>query len=123
MSARWRLNRAFLKVYRDDALVEQDMKCRYCRDPMAFRGSTVEHKIPRSKKGGGRRSNICASCRPCNLAKGDMTDQDFMDLIQTEPVGRSRSIHACWRRRTTNLEQEVAASRGRGCPNSTGTEA
>jgi 5-methylcytosine-specific restriction endonuclease McrA len=112
MSGRWKLNRAFLKVYRDDALVDQDMKCRYCRDNMTFASSTIEHRTPRSRLGDGRRSNISASCRPCNLAKGDMTDPEFMALLQAEPVGRPNSVRACWRRRQANLSREIAASRG-----------
>jgi 5-methylcytosine-specific restriction endonuclease McrA len=112
MRARWKLNRAFLKVYRDEALVEQHMKCRYCRDPMTFASSTIEHRTPRSRLGDGRRSNISASCRPCNLAKGDMTDPEFVALLQSEPVGRQNSIRACWRRREHNLAKELAVSRG-----------
>lgn len=111
MSSRWRLSRAFTKMYRDEALVAQDMCCRYCRDPLTYRTSTVEHRVPRSRHGDSRRENIAASCQPCNLAKGAMTDEEFMSLLQSEPVGRSKAIRACWRRRDENLGKEVAAKR------------
>lgn len=111
MSSTWRLSRAFVKMYRDEALVGQDMCCRYCRDALTYRTSTVEHRIPRSRHGDSRRKNIAATCQPCNTAKGSMTDSEFMALLQREPSDRSKAIRACWRRRSDNLRKQVAAKR------------
>ena len=98
-----KLDRAFMKIYREDALVAQDKKCCYCAERLNYRSVTAEHKQPRSKNGSDKRENIAGSCRDCNEAKGSMTDAAFKKLIKSFPSGKHYKIILSWSRRRINL--------------------
>lgn len=49
--------------------------CYYCG--VRVSGGHIDHKNPRSRGGSNRRNNLVLACAPCNLAKNDMTAQQF----------------------------------------------
>lgn len=54
-------------------------KCHYCAAVLTLDGKWhIEHKIPRALFGGSEQSNLVASCTPCNHAKRDKTDLEFI---------------------------------------------
>jgi hypothetical protein len=62
----------------------QENKCYYCGD-LFFNGSLNcykhrEHKTPLSRGGSNYISNIVLSCPKCNLEKGTMTHEEFLQL-------------------------------------------
>lgn len=73
---------AWLRVYRCEALTEQNGRCRYCKDKLTPLTATAEHLQPRSKGGSTNAKNVKASCRACNLTKGSLSDQQFSKLIK-----------------------------------------
>lgn len=97
--------RAWLRMYKEDALREQHFKCCYCRDPLTFKASTTEHKQPKSKGGGHSKQNIAASCARCNRAKGDIQDAKFQKIIK-HPEGDPFDIWMVYVRRKLNLQIE-----------------
>jgi hypothetical protein len=101
-----KLDRAFVKVYREEALLSQDKKCCYCHDLLTFKSVTAEHKQPRSKNGSDAKENIAGSCRACNEAKGAITDAKFKKLIKSFPSGMNYKIILTWSRRRINLALE-----------------
>lgn len=48
-------------------------KCHYCGVRLTWRGKyelTADHFIPKAAGGSNKRTNLVASCGPCNWAKG-----------------------------------------------------
>ena len=52
-------------------------RCTYCGTARAERYE-LDHIIPRSRGGTNRVSNLVASCHGCNVAKGNMSVEDFL---------------------------------------------
>ena len=52
-------------------------KCRYCGDAKAERYE-LDHIVPRSRGGANRVSNLVVSCQDCNIAKGNMSVEEFL---------------------------------------------
>ena len=50
---------------------EQEGRCGGCRTHFEFRHFEVDHKVPRSKAGGGNIENLQLLCASCNRIKGD----------------------------------------------------
>lgn len=98
-----RLEAAFIRMYREQARVEQKSRCKYCYDPLSARSATADHVKARSRNGSDRRDNIVASCGPCNTAKGSMSGAVFQKLLHSFPSGHGVSILLAWSRRRINL--------------------
>ena len=62
---------------RYDLWIEQDRKCYYCGEAMAFENGNTEHKQPRSKGGPNVRENLAFTCVPCNSEKGSRTEVEY----------------------------------------------
>lgn len=64
--------------YGDDAA-----HCWYCGTEENL-GSVFhwEHQTPRARGGSNQDTNIVRACRPCNLAKGTMTVQEFRNKVE-----------------------------------------
>jgi methionyl-tRNA synthetase len=80
------LDRAFIRIYKEDALRENDMECSYCFRKMRYRESTVEHKISKANGGSNHRDNIGASCERCNSRKGKSNHKDFIKEINKPKI-------------------------------------
>ena len=52
-------------------------KCTYCGTARAERYE-LDHIVPKSRGGTNRVSNLVVSCQSCNIAKGNMSVQDFL---------------------------------------------
>ena len=56
--------------------------CYYCGVKLSRSTVSKDHKLPRSKGGGGYDvDNIAAACVPCNLRKGNMTAAEFLKFL------------------------------------------
>lgn len=106
-----RLEAAFLRVYREQARVQQMSRCKYCHDPLTARSATADHVKARSRNGSNRQENIVAACEPCNKAKGSMTVGAFQKLLHSFPHGHGIPILLAWSRRRINLAAARAEKR------------
>jgi len=50
--------------------------CQYCAKRFSYNELTMDHIIPKSRGGDKSWTNIVASCRKCNSAKGNKTPQE-----------------------------------------------
>lgn len=55
-------------------------RCHYCKRIVTHSTATIDHRIPRSRGGNNCIANMVLSCAPCNNAKGDMTEEEFLDI-------------------------------------------
>lgn len=72
--------------YLQGRLVERDIvgsACPYCGDKIALGTFSVDHILPLSRGGGHQALNLVVCCRRCNMAKGDMSSQEFSALLDT----------------------------------------
>lgn len=106
-----KLNAAFLRVYREQARVQQKSCCKYCREPLTAAATTADHVQPRSRHGSDTRENIVAACQPCNSAKGSMSAPAFQKLLHSFPHGHPLQVLLAWSRRRINLAVERAERR------------
>lgn len=54
-------------------------RCHYCGTALTLDGRWhIEHKMPRALFGGSEQDNLAAACAPCNHAKRDKTDLEFI---------------------------------------------
>lgn len=54
-------------------------KCHYCATPLTLDGKWhIEHMQPKALLGPNDKSNLVASCVPCNMKKRDMTAEEFI---------------------------------------------
>lgn len=54
--------------------------CEYCLNPVAESEATVDHVVPKSRRGGNEVENLALACYDCNQAKGDLTALEFVYL-------------------------------------------
>lgn len=99
------LDLAFIRVYREQARVEQNSQCEYCFERLSYNTATADHVKAQSKNGSDRKENIVAACSPCNSAKGSMSVGNFKNLIKSNeiPRGKHWTILLAWSRRRINL--------------------
>jgi len=77
-----RINAAFLRSYRANALTAQGGYCKYCLRPLPRNAATADHRRPKAAGGNDYPSNIVAACQPCNSAKGKMSERAFLSAIK-----------------------------------------
>ena len=96
-----KLDAAFIKAHRIDALSAQNGFCRYCLGPLTPREATADHRTPRARGGSNAKANIAAACRDCNMTKGMMDERLFQRLIAgpMAPTGLGIHLIAAWSRR------------------------
>ena len=73
-------------------------RCTYCGTAKAERHE-LDHIVPRSRGGTNRVSNLVVSCQDCNIAKGNMSVEEFLAdkpkrLVKVKAVMRSRLADA-----------------------------
>lgn len=77
-----KLNAAFVRAYRLNALTAQGGFCKYCFCPLPRSIATADHRVPRKAGGGDHQQNIVAACGSCNKAKGHMSEAAFLSAIK-----------------------------------------
>jgi len=58
------------------------MKCQYCG---SLSDLTIDHVLPRSRKGLSSWDNLTTACRNCNASKGDSTPDEAGMLLRSKP--------------------------------------
>ncbi len=80
MKNKARFKPAFRRKRRE--AIQEYSACFYCGvvDPRM----TVDHLTPTSRGGSNGRTNLRPACRPCNLAKGARTLEEYREVVQKE---------------------------------------
>lgn len=102
---------AWVRVYRTEALADQDNKCRFCRSPIRVRVVTGDHLVPRSRGGQTTKKNIVAACLVCNQAKGSHTVGQFERMIRSPQAGQPIEVWLAWALRRISLATERSCAR------------
>lgn len=55
--------------------------CALCGKPVKFSELTIDHKVPLDKGGSNDMTNLQLACRRCNLAKSNLMDNEWFDMI------------------------------------------
>jgi 5-methylcytosine-specific restriction endonuclease McrA len=84
-----RQNRA---VSRKGILLRDGSSCQYCGARLPSGSLTLDHVVPRSRRGLSTWENLVASCFPCNNRKQDRTPAEAGMTLLKQP--RQISIHA-----------------------------
>ncbi len=58
---------------RSVVLARDEFKCQYCNKSLVYREATVDHIVPRSRRGINHWTNCVTSCKSCNRKKADRT--------------------------------------------------
>ena len=59
--------------------------CQYCYKRLSFEASTIDHVIPKSRKGQKTWTNVVISCRSCNSYKNNMTLKEAGMSLKVSP--------------------------------------
>lgn len=62
-----------------DCLKKHDFKCRYCKNDIDKNKWHLDHIRPISQYGTNTVENIAPSCKTCNIMKGAMYENDFIE--------------------------------------------
>ena len=60
--------------------------CVYCDEDLRDAEIHMDHVIPESKGGPTSYNNLQVTCRKCNLAKGVLTESEFMYRLRTRAM-------------------------------------
>lgn len=65
---------------RREIFEKSEGQCHYCGVALTLDGRWhIEHKMPKALLGSNEKSNLVASCAPCNFKKRDKTDTEFIE--------------------------------------------
>ena len=68
-------------------IIERDgYYCVYCDEDLRDAEIHMDHVIPESKGGPTSYDNLQVTCRKCNLAKGALTESEFMNRLRTRAI-------------------------------------
>jgi len=68
-------------------IIERDgYYCVYCDEDLRDAEIHMDHVIPESKGGPTSYDNLQVTCRKCNLAKGALTESEFMNRLRTRAM-------------------------------------
>lgn len=56
-------------------------ECYFCKKPLELNQSTLDHYLPKSKKGTMDVFNLVICCKKCNKLKGNKIPEDYKDII------------------------------------------
>lgn len=59
--------------------------CQYCGIQLCDKTATIDHVVPRSKGGSSTWVNMVASCKDCNLSKGNRTPKEAKMELKSKP--------------------------------------
>jgi 5-methylcytosine-specific restriction endonuclease McrA len=68
------------RMWREEIKRRDGYQCVYCGSSEDL---TIDHIVPQCKGGPTTSSNCATACRSCNLAKGSMQVDEFMETILT----------------------------------------
>jgi hypothetical protein len=109
--AQAKIDRAFFRAARADALTQQRGRCAYCKERLTASSVTADHMFARARGGNDNRDNILAACFLCNNAKGKRRIGEFKNLIKNPPRDARIGIRSAWMRRKLNKRIEAAERR------------
>lgn len=69
---------------RRQRLLEENPHCFYCGCDLTVDNSTLDHLVPRAKKGPNKSENIVLSCYTCNHRKGTKTAAQYLAILNAE---------------------------------------
>lgn len=61
--------------------MRDECKCYYCKKSLKFNKITLDHYLPKSKKGTMDVFNLVTCCKFCNKLKGNRTPEDYKEVI------------------------------------------
>jgi 5-methylcytosine-specific restriction endonuclease McrA len=68
-------------------VIERDgLHCVYCDDDLSNAEIHLDHVIPESKGGPTTYENLQVTCRKCNLAKGVLSEEEFVNRLRTRAL-------------------------------------
>ena len=62
---------SYVKFSRSNVFLRDLYTCQYCFDVFDKKDLTLDHVVPRCKKGGTTWNNVVTACKTCNIQKGD----------------------------------------------------
>jgi CRISPR/Cas system Type II protein with McrA/HNH and RuvC-like nuclease domain len=65
-----------LYIYKRD-----NKECYFCKKPLELNQTTLDHYLPRSKRGTMDVFNLVICCKKCNKLKGNKVPEDYKDTI------------------------------------------
>ena len=80
-------NKARIPLNLRRRIIERDgYYCVYCDEDLRDAEIHMDHVIPESKGGPTSYDNLQVTCRKCNLAKGALTESEFMNRLRTRAM-------------------------------------
>ena len=86
-----RIPRQTRALSRKNILMRDRYTCQYCMKTMSSGDLTLDHVMPRSRKGETTWENLVACCHPCNNRKGSRTPEEANMRLVRAP--RPFSLH------------------------------
>jgi 5-methylcytosine-specific restriction endonuclease McrA len=78
MAKRKRATGVFTRIEWLALLGRTGYKCHYCRKKLTQKNATPDHRIPLSRGGTNRITNIHPACLPCNQRKNALTEKEYL---------------------------------------------
>lgn len=63
-------------------IVANPPQCPYCTIKIPYRDISIDHMQPRSREGSSTPDNLVFCDRTCNMAKGNLTSDEFLALME-----------------------------------------
>ena len=88
-------NKARIPLNLRRRIIERDgYYCVYCDEDLHDAEIHMDHVIPESKGGPTTYDNLQVTCRKCNLAKGVLSESEFMNRLRTRAMNILNKIGA-----------------------------
>jgi 5-methylcytosine-specific restriction endonuclease McrA len=75
-----------IRLTRRNLLLRDGFACQYCGKRVTTHTFTIDHVIPRSRKGLGTWENFAVACFPCNVKKRDRTPEEANMRLLSKPA-------------------------------------
>lgn len=88
-----RTEQMFQRLYVSEDWSARRGRCAYCTAKMSREDATGDHRVARKHGGSVNRENIKAVCKPCNAAKGTMSEAAFKAMLRSSfppPYGEAK---------------------------------
>lgn len=80
-----RLPKTDVKLTRRNILVRDKFICQYCGKKINMKTATLDHVVPKSKKGKTSWTNLVACCAGCNVQKANRTPEEAKMRLRKIP--------------------------------------